>query len=106
MKQETYCIVTTTVDSEEIAENITTALLQARLVACVQTQTVQSAYHWNGRIEKSTEILLQMKSRSLHFDSIQQTIKSLHPYEIPEIIKVPITNASRDYLEWIDREVK
>jgi periplasmic divalent cation tolerance protein len=106
MKKEAYCIVTTTVDSQEVAEQITTALLQARLVACIQTQTVQSSYHWNGRIERSTEILIQMKSRSLHFDSIEQTIKDLHTYDIPEIIMVPVQNASKDYLAWIDREVK
>jgi len=106
MKKETYCIVTTTVDSEEVAEKITTALLQARLVACVQAQTIQSSYHWNGRVEQSTEIQLQMKSRSLHFDSIEQMIKDLHPYEIPEIIMLPIQNADKDYLAWMDREVK
>ncbi len=106
MKKETYCIITTTVNSQEVAEQITKALLQARLVACVQEHTVQSSYHWNGHIEKNIEILLQMKSKFLHFDSIQQTIKDLHSYEIPEIIMIPIKNASEDYLTWIDKEVK
>lgn len=106
MKSEAYCIVTTTVDSEEIAEKITTVLLQARLVACVQAQTIQSSYHWNGQIEQSSEILLQMKSRSVHFDSIKQTIRDLHTYDIPEIIMIPIQNANKDYLAWMDREVK
>jgi periplasmic divalent cation tolerance protein len=106
MKKKAYCIVMTTVDSQEIAEKITTALLKARLVACVQAQTVQSSYHWNSQIETSTEILLQMKTKSLHFDNIEHTIKDLHTYDIPEIIMLPIQNANRDYLTWIDREVK
>ena len=106
MKKEAYCLVSTTVDSQELAEQITTALLQARLVACVQAQNIQSAYHWNGQIEQSSEILLQMKSRSVHFDSIEQMIKDLHTYDIPEIIMVPIQNANKDYLAGIDREAK
>ncbi len=105
MEREAYCIITTTVDSQELAGQITSALLEAKLVACVQEQHIQSSYHWNGKIEKNREILLQMKTKTIHFENIERTIKKLHSYEIPEIIMSPVYNANRDYLSWIDKEV-
>ena len=102
MEASEYCIITTTTDSKENAEAITQILLENKLVACVQSTTVQSAYHWGGSITESEEILLQMKTKRSLFEKIQEEIAHLHAYEVPEIIMVPLAGASRGYLQWIE----
>jgi periplasmic divalent cation tolerance protein len=74
MKTTNYCIITTTIDDKNIAHQISTALLQDQLVACVQSHTVQSKYHWNGTLETSEEILLQMKTKASLFEDIKVQI--------------------------------
>jgi periplasmic divalent cation tolerance protein len=106
MKKTNYCIITTTIDDENIADQITTSLLQDHLVACVQSHTVQSKYHWNGTLETSEEILLQMKTKASLFEEVKVQIEALHSYEVPEIIMTPILDANDDYLAWIDKETK
>ena len=106
MKTEKYCIVTTSIDDENIANQISTALLKDHLVACVQSHTVQSKYHWNGTLETSKEILLQMKTKASLFEKIKVQIEALHSYDAPEIIMTPIINANDDYLKWIEKETK
>jgi len=106
MKTTNYCIITTTIDDEKIADQIGTSLLEDHLVACVQSHTVQSKYHWNGTLETSEEILLQMKTKASLFEKIKVQIEALHSYEVPEIIMTPIINANDDYLKWIDEETK
>jgi periplasmic divalent cation tolerance protein len=106
MKTTNYCIITTTIDDENIAEQISTALLQDHLVVCVQSHTVQSKYHWNGTLETSEEILLQMKTKASLFDEIKVKIKALHSYDVPEIIMTPIIDANESYLKWIEEETR
>ena len=71
MKTTNYCIITTTIDDEHIADQIGTVLLQDHLVACVQSYTVQSKYRWNGTSETSEEILLQMKTKASLFEEVK-----------------------------------
>ena len=104
MEASDYCIITTTTDSKENADAITQRLLEKKLVACVQSTTIHSAYHWEGKIMHSEEILLQMKSRRSLFEKIQSEIKHLHAYDLPEIIMVPMTGANPLYLQWIEEE--
>ncbi len=106
MKTTNYCIITTTIDDENIADQISTALLQDHLVACVQSLTVQSKYHWNGTLETNEEILLQMKTKASLFEEIKVQIEALHTYDIPEIIMTPILDANDNYLNWIDEETR
>ncbi len=106
MKTTNYCIITTTIDDENIADQISTTLLQDHLVACVQSHTVQSKYHWNGTLETSEEILLQMKTKASLFEDIKVQIEALHSYDVPEIIMTPILDANESYLNWIDKETK
>lgn len=104
MKASEYGIVTTTTDSKENAEAITQSLLEKRLVACVQSFTIQSTYHWEGKITDSEEILLQMKTKRTLFEKIQTVIAQLHAYDVPEILMVPLTEANSPYLQWLDGE--
>ena len=104
MKASDYCIITTTTDSKENADAITQQLLEKKLVACVQSTTIQSTYHWEGKITKSEEIRLQMKTKRSLFENIQTEIEYLHTYDVPEIIMVPIAGANPSYLQWIEEE--
>jgi len=106
MKKANYCIITTTIDDKNIADQISTTLLQDHLVACVQSHTVQSKYHWNGTLETSEEILLQMKTKTSLFEEVKVQIEALHSYDVPEIIMTPIIDANESYLKWIDEETK
>jgi len=106
MKTKNYCIITTTIDDENIADQITAALLQNHLVACVQSHTIQSKYHWNGTLETSQEILLQMKTKVSLFEEVKIQIEALHSYDVPEIIMTPILDGNDDYLKWIEEETK
>jgi len=106
MKTKDYCIITTTIDNKNIADKISTSLLQDHLVACVQSHTVQSKYRWNGTLETSEEILLQMKTKASLFEEVKVQIEILHSYDVPEIIMTPILDANKDYLKWIEEETK
>lgn len=104
MEASDYCIINTTTDTKENADDITQLLLEKKLIACVQSTVIESAYHWQGKIIKSEEIYLQMKTKKSLFEKIQKAIEHLHTYDVPEIIMVPITGANALYLEWIEEE--
>lgn len=106
MKTNTFCIISTTTDDENIANLIADTLLQKHLVACVQSHTIQSQYHWQGVLEKSHETVLQMKSKVSLFGEIKAEIEALHAYDVPEIIMTPILDANPEYLEWIEKEIE
>ena len=104
MEASNFCIITTTTGSKENADAITELLLEQKLVACVQSSNIQSAYHWQGKIIRSEEILLQLKTKKSLFKTIQMEIERLHTYDVPEIIMLPLEDANRSYLQWIDDE--
>jgi periplasmic divalent cation tolerance protein len=89
----------------ESARGIAQSLLDARLAACVSIgQPVVSMYHWQGATETADELPLTIKTRAGLFERVAEAIRSHHPYELPEIVAVPITDALPDYLAWIDAE--
>jgi periplasmic divalent cation tolerance protein len=104
MKASDFCIITTATDSQENADAITQLLLGKKLVACVQSTTIQSAYHWQKKIIRSEEILLQLKTKKRLFRTIQMEIEKLHTYDVPEIIMLPLEGANISYLQWIEDE--
>ena len=104
MEASDYCLISTTTDTKENADTITKILLDKKLIACVQSSIIKSAYHWQGKIAESEEILLQMKTKKSLFKKIQTEIEQLHAYEVPEIIMVPIAGANALYLQWIEEE--
>ncbi len=98
--------VFTTTAKKEDAENIARTLVDQRLAGCVQiVGPVVSTYRWQGKIEKEQEWLCFIKTREDLYAEIEQTIKSVHPYETPEIIALPISGGSKDYLKWLDGEI-
>ncbi|MBN1662790.1 MAG: divalent-cation tolerance protein CutA [Deltaproteobacteria bacterium] len=101
-----YIIVTTTTDNKEDAEKIARFLVKKRLAACVQIAgPVASIYRWKGKVETDREWQCIIKSRQDFFDKIAEAVKSIHPYETPEIIAVPVVAGSRDYLDWMNDEM-
>jgi periplasmic divalent cation tolerance protein len=102
-----YVQVITTTANQDDAERIARALVEARLAACVQVLgPMTSTYRWKGRIETAQEWQCVAKSRAALFGEIEAAIRNAHPYEVPEILAVPITAGSRAYLNWLDGELK
>ena len=103
---EGFIQVTTTTEKREDAERIACSLVEARLAACVQiVGPITSIYRWKGKIETAREWLCLIKSREENYGAVEQAVRSLHPYETPEIIAVPVTAGSRDYLDWLRGEL-
>lgn len=102
-----YILVLVTTKDFEQAETISKELLKQKLIACANiVNPVVSYFHWSGTISKSEECLVIMKSRGHLFPRISEQVKALHSYEVPEIIALPITLGSSDYLAWIDESLK
>jgi periplasmic divalent cation tolerance protein len=97
--------VLTTTDSRELAEKIGQALVERRLAACVQIAgPVKSVYRWQRQIETAEEWQCWIKTTRERFAQVEQAIRELHTYSVPEIIATPIVAGSADYLTWLGRE--
>ena len=102
-----YIQVFTTVEKREDAERIASTVVKKRVAACAQiVGPIRSTYWWKGKVEEAEEWLVMMKTRRGLFSSLEKEIKALHPYEVPEIIALPIVAGSAPYLEWIQAETK
>jgi periplasmic divalent cation tolerance protein len=96
-----YCVVLTT-SGAEVARRIAETLVSQNLAACVQSLPIDSTYRWKGDIETAHEVLLLIKIKSSDYSAVEQTILSLHDYETPEIIALPVQAGFSGYLSWID----
>jgi periplasmic divalent cation tolerance protein len=97
-----FLLVVCTCPTNSAAAAIATALLEERVAACVnQVPGIKSMYRWEGRIEHDDEVLLLIKTTRQMYPRVEETIGKLHPYELPEIIGVPLTAGSEAYLHWI-----
>lgn len=100
-----YALVLVTCPSEGDAERISRALLDRRLAACVSAISgVRSSFLWRGAIEEASEVLLLIKTRAGLVGELIEEVRRLHPYEVPEIVAVPIADGFKGYLGWIDEE--
>ena len=100
-------VVFVTVGTQEEAQKIAGVLLERRKTACVNiVPSVDSHYWWEGKLETDREALLIIKTRAALVDELVDLVKEIHPYDVPEVIALPIVGGNRDYLEWLDREVR
>jgi periplasmic divalent cation tolerance protein len=96
-------LVFITASAEEEAAKIAHSLLENRLAACVNIiRNIRSIYRWKGKVEDDAEVLMIAKTKKSLFDPLMNKVKELHSYAVPEIIAIPITEGSEDYLEWLN----
>lgn len=97
-----YILVLVTAASAQEADKIAQALVEQHLVACANIiPNLRSVFWWQQAIATEQEMLIVLKSTASHFPAIVTTVKSLHSYQTPEIIALPIIAGSEDYLQWI-----
>lgn len=95
-----------TVARMEDAEHIARTLVQRRLAACVNiVPGLTSVYAWKGEVESDQELLLVIKTRRERLDALRQALLKIHPYEVPELIALPVEGGSEAYLKWIGDSV-
>jgi len=98
-------MVLTTIDDRARAVDLARALVSERLAACVQILPVTSVYRWDGEVRSDDELALMIKTRSDHVERVAQYITAHHPYDLPEVVALPIEGGAPAYLAWLDREV-
>lgn len=101
-----HLVVLITAKDKAEARRVARKLLQKKLAACVNFLPVESMFIWEGEIQEEDEVLMVVKTRIDAFDELMTTVKIAHSYDTPEIIGTPIVLGSREYLKWIDNEVK
>lgn len=102
LPQDLVMLVLTNVPDEACAERITRALLDERLVACVNRMAdVHSSYLWKGRLEEAREIPLLMKTVAGRVDALERRLCELHPYEVPEFVAWPAARVYGPYAQWV-----
>ena len=95
-------MVITTAPSRELAEKLAEGSLSRKLAACVQMMAIRSFYIWDGELQKEEEVALHIKTTEARYSELEAHILEHHPYDVPEIIKVPITGGLPAYLDWVD----
>jgi len=102
-KSPSYLLVLSTCPGSITAKKIANALVADQLAACVQViPGVQSFFRWVGKVDHKDEHLLLIKTTADRYAELESRITSLHPYELPEIVAVPISTGLSGYLSWID----
>ena len=98
-------LVLTHLPDRDAAMGLARTLVTGRLAACVNIGApVESMYHWRGQIETAQEIPVTIKTRAALYPRVEAAIRASHPYELPEIVAVPITDGLPPYLEWLAAE--
>lgn len=103
----TPCLVLSTVSSPDAAITIAKFLVEKELAACVNiVPGIESIYKWQGKLCQEKELLVIIKTSTEVYPNLEASLRAVHPYEIPEIVMIPISAGSRDYLDWILRSVR
>ncbi len=98
-------IILTNLPDRASALKLAGELVERRLAACVNVLAEgTSVYRWKGEIESATEVPVQIKTRAERYAEVEAAIRSLHPYELPEIVAVPVVRGLDEYLEWVAAE--
>ncbi len=101
MPTDTLLVLSTCPDADT-AQRLARALVDARLAACVNVVgPVTSVYRWQGAVDTAGEVLLLIKTASARYPDLGRALRSMHPYEVPEIVAVPVERGLNDYVEWV-----
>ena len=101
-----YCIVYITTKDEDEAKKIGKALVEEKLVACVNIHPVNSIYRWEGEIQEESEIAMLVKTKTDLVGEVINRVKELHSYQVPCVVSLPIEKGNPDYLQWIEESTK
>ncbi len=97
------CVVYVTVNERKAADRITGVLIDKQLAASVNRVTgVESTYRWKGKVERTGELLLIIKTKASLLKAVIKEVKKLHPYEVPEIISMNVDGGSPEYIKWVN----
>jgi len=100
-------LVFTTLPSPDKAAEVARTLVEERLAACGNVlPAVRSIYKWQGKMQDENEVMLLLKTREEQLERLKLRILELHPYEVPEVLAIPVESGYRAYLEWIASETK
>ncbi|MGB6976346.1 MAG: divalent-cation tolerance protein CutA [Gammaproteobacteria bacterium] len=101
-----YLVVLCTCPNKETATQLAQQIVSTRLAACVNILgNIHSVYYWQGAVESAQEHLMVIKTQSLYYKALEQTLLAQHPYETPEIIALPVAQGSAHYLAWITQSL-
>ena len=94
-----------TAPDAEVAARIAHALVEERLAACANlVPQVRSIYRWQGRVEDASEVLLVIKTRADRVEALAERLRALHPYDLPELLVLPVEGGLAPYLDWVRAE--
>jgi periplasmic divalent cation tolerance protein len=98
-------LVLTMLPNADAAVEMAKTVVNEKLAACANIlPAARSIYRWKGKVEDANEVLVLLKTRHEHFDRIRARILELHPYEVPEVLAIPVEQGYYPYLEWLARE--
>jgi periplasmic divalent cation tolerance protein len=101
-----YCLIYITAKDELEAREIGRALVEEKLVACVNLHPIQSIFRWQGEVRQENEVAMLVKTRTELASEVISRVKELHSYEVPCIVTLPIEKANPDFLEWLSQSTK
>ncbi|BBG95832.1 Nitrogen regulatory PII-like, alpha/beta [Prunus dulcis] len=100
-------VVYVTVPNKEAGKKLAESLVREKLAACVnRVPGIESVYQWNGEVQTDSEELLIIKTRQSLFEALTEHVKANHPYDVPEVIALPINAGSLQYLEWVKNSTR
>lgn len=98
-------VVLVTAPSADEAAELGRVLVSERMAACASVLPgIRSIYRWEGKVQDEPEVLLLLKTTRARFDALRDRVLALHPYQVPEVIALPVEAGSTKYLEWLARE--
>ncbi len=101
-QEQAVCLALTTCPDPDTASRIAKSLVTERFATCVnQLPNVRSTYFWDGRLQNDAEILLMIKTTHSRLRDLEARLKALHPYELPELIVLPVIGGNEAYLRWV-----
>lgn len=100
-----YLVAVTTAPSAEAAAKLVRSLVERRIIACgTMFSGATSIYRWNGAVETAEEVVVLMKTTAGRWDELKRELPRLHPYEVPELLALPVAGGHEPYLDWLSAE--
>jgi periplasmic divalent cation tolerance protein len=99
-----YCVVMTTMGSDDEARALCRSLVEGGLVACAQRVPIESLYRWEGELVEDRETLVLLKTRRARSPELMAALQAQHPYDVPEVLELPVTGGWPPYLRWVDEQ--